>query len=199
MKGRRGRAGSSGPVAAPAPAEGGVDEDSSIDNPFRTRPDGSWDEPVVDLSPDSEPAVILPVTPADQRDAVELTGVQPAVVVDEAAPEPDSVAPLDADSAAALEPSSAPAPEPAASPVPAPIDSSSQAASGGAGFLSPAPPRRPFESALVRLVATCGVVGIGTAVGAILAASHVAGWIIGLVVSLVSVILAAVLWRSRRL
>jgi hypothetical protein len=68
-----------------------------------------------------------------------------------------------------------------------------------AGFLSPAPPRRRFESALVRLIATAGVIGIGTAVGAILAANEVAGWITGLVVSAVSVVLAAVLWRSRRL
>ena len=68
-----------------------------------------------------------------------------------------------------------------------------------AGFLSPAPPRRRLESALVRLIATAGVIGIGTAVGAILAADQVAGWITGLVVSAVSVVLAAVLWRSRRL
>jgi hypothetical protein len=67
------------------------------------------------------------------------------------------------------------------------------------GFLSPAPPRLRVESALVRLIATAGVVGIGTAVGAILVANNVAGWITGLSVSLVSVILAAVLWRSRRL
>jgi hypothetical protein len=43
------------------------------------------------------------------------------------------------------------------------------------------------------------VIGIGTAVGAILDASNVTGWIIALVVSAVSVVLAAVLWRSRRL
>ncbi len=51
----------------------------------------------------------------------------------------------------------------------------------------------------MRLIATAGVVGIGTAVGAILVANDVAGWIVGLAVSIVSVILAAVLWRSRRL
>jgi hypothetical protein len=51
----------------------------------------------------------------------------------------------------------------------------------------------------VRLIATAGVVGIGTAIGAILGAYDVAGWIVGLVTSGVSVVLAAVLWRSRRL
>jgi hypothetical protein len=67
------------------------------------------------------------------------------------------------------------------------------------GFLSAQPARIRVESVLVRLIATAGVVGIGTAVGAILVANDVAGWIDGLVVSIVSVILAAVLWRSRRL
>jgi hypothetical protein len=52
---------------------------------------------------------------------------------------------------------------------------------------------------LARLVATAGVVGIGTALGAILVAADVAGWIAGLVVSIVTVALAAMLWRSRRL
>jgi hypothetical protein len=63
------------------------------------------------------------------------------------------------------------------------------------------PPRRerpPLESAFVRVVATGGVVGIGVAIGAILASQHVEGWIIGLVVALVSVIVSAVLWSSRQ-
>ncbi len=67
------------------------------------------------------------------------------------------------------------------------------------GFLPPSPPRVRAESVVVRFIATAGVVGIGTAVGAILFSAHVAGWIIGLVVSLVSVVLAALLWRSRKL
>jgi protein-S-isoprenylcysteine O-methyltransferase Ste14 len=64
------------------------------------------------------------------------------------------------------------------------------------------PPRRerpPIESAFVRVVATGGVVGIGVALGAILTSQHVEGWIIGLVVALVSVLISAVLWSSRRL
>jgi len=67
------------------------------------------------------------------------------------------------------------------------------------GFLPPRPPRAEAESVAVRIIATAGVIGISTAVGAILAASNVSGWVIALVVSTLSVILAAVLWRSRRL
>jgi tetrahydromethanopterin S-methyltransferase subunit F len=70
---------------------------------------------------------------------------------------------------------------------------------GSGGFLSEQPERRTFESVLARLVATAGIVGVGTALGAILVAADVAGWISGLVVSLVTVVLAAMLWRSRRL
>jgi hypothetical protein len=66
------------------------------------------------------------------------------------------------------------------------------------GFLSEHP-RRRFESVLARVVATAGIVGIGTALGAILIAADVAGWISGLVVSIVTVTLAAMLWQSRRL
>lgn len=67
------------------------------------------------------------------------------------------------------------------------------------GFLPTGPARLGIESVFVRLVATAGVVGIGTALGAILVSQDVAGWIVGLSVSLVSVALAAVLWRSRGL
>jgi protein-S-isoprenylcysteine O-methyltransferase Ste14 len=61
--------------------------------------------------------------------------------------------------------------------------------------------RRRFgiERILVRLIATFGIVGIGVALGAILAASKVQGWIIGLAVAVVSVILAGLLWSSRQL
>lgn len=59
--------------------------------------------------------------------------------------------------------------------------------------------RSIFEDMLVRLVATCGVVAIGVAIAAIMASNNSAGWIIGLVVSLVSVVLAGILWSSRRL
>ena len=67
------------------------------------------------------------------------------------------------------------------------------------GFLPSQPARAAAESVLVRMVATAGVVGIGTAVGAILSSQDVAGWADALVVSVLSVGLAAILWRSRRL
>jgi hypothetical protein len=56
-----------------------------------------------------------------------------------------------------------------------------------------------LERILVRFIATGGVIGIGVALGAILASSKVQGWIIGLVVAIVSVVLAATLWSSRQL
>jgi hypothetical protein len=59
--------------------------------------------------------------------------------------------------------------------------------------------RPALESAFVRVIATSGVVGIGVALGAILTSQKVAGWIIGLVIALVAVILSAILWSSRRL
>jgi hypothetical protein len=67
------------------------------------------------------------------------------------------------------------------------------------GFLPTQPSRPGVESVLVRVIATAGVIGIGTAVGQLLGANGVAPWIEALVVASVSVILAAVLWRSRRL
>ncbi|HEY0388610.1 MAG TPA: hypothetical protein VGC71_09230 [Gaiellales bacterium] len=86
------------------------------------------------------------------------------------------------------------APEPDVPPLAAPVTAPPQ------GML-PARERRRFlvERGLMRLVATCGVVAIGTATAAILSSQDVAGWIIGLVVSLVSVVLAALLWSSREL
>ena len=47
------------------------------------------------------------------------------------------------------------------------------------------------------MIATGGIVAIGVAIAAIMASSNSHGWLIGLVVSLVSVVLAAVLWSSR--
>lgn len=68
------------------------------------------------------------------------------------------------------------------------------------GTMIPARSKRSaFESVFMRLIATAGIVGIGVAVGAVMTSSDAQGWIIGLVVSLLSVIMAAVLWSSRRL
>jgi hypothetical protein len=51
----------------------------------------------------------------------------------------------------------------------------------------------------MRLVATGGIVGLGVAVAAIMGSQDAQGWLIGLVVSVVSLVLAALLWSSRRL
>lgn len=59
--------------------------------------------------------------------------------------------------------------------------------------------RFAIERGLVRLVATAGIVGIGVLLGAILASNKVQGWITGLVVAIVSVVLAGLLWSSRQL
>jgi hypothetical protein len=57
--------------------------------------------------------------------------------------------------------------------------------------------RGVLERTFVRVIATGGIVAIGVAIAAIMSSSNSHGWVIGLVVSLVSVILAAVLWSSR--
>ena len=59
--------------------------------------------------------------------------------------------------------------------------------------------RTKVERGFMRLVATGGIVGIAVALGAILVGQDVAGWIVGLVIGLTSVILAAMLWSSRQL
>jgi hypothetical protein len=59
--------------------------------------------------------------------------------------------------------------------------------------------RSAFERLFVRLIATAGVVGIGVVIGAIMADNNSKGWIIGLVISVVTVVLSAILWSSRQL
>ena len=59
--------------------------------------------------------------------------------------------------------------------------------------------RTKLERGMMRLIATGGIIGIAAVLGAILAGQDVAGWIVGLVVGLTSVILAALLWSSRQL
>lgn len=59
--------------------------------------------------------------------------------------------------------------------------------------------RLPLEAPLMRFVATAGIVAIGVVIAAIMGSQNSQGWLIGLVVSIVSLVLAAVLWSSRRL
>ncbi len=60
-------------------------------------------------------------------------------------------------------------------------------------------PRRRFESLFVRLIATSGIVGVSVAIAAIMGTFSVEAWIIGLVASALSVVLAAILWSTRTL
>ncbi|MDQ3944580.1 MAG: hypothetical protein M3357_05390 [Actinomycetota bacterium] len=59
--------------------------------------------------------------------------------------------------------------------------------------------RTKVERASMRVLATGGIIGIDVILGAVLVDQGVEGWIVGLVVGLTSVILAAVLWSSRQL
>jgi hypothetical protein len=54
-----------------------------------------------------------------------------------------------------------------------------------------------FRSSFSRFVATGGIIGIGTGVAAILGSQDVEAWIIGIVVSGMSVMLAAVAWSTK--
>ena len=54
-----------------------------------------------------------------------------------------------------------------------------------------------FQSSFSRFVATGGIIGIGTGLAAILGSQDVEAWIIGIVVSGLSVILAAIVWSAR--
>jgi hypothetical protein len=59
--------------------------------------------------------------------------------------------------------------------------------------------RLPLEAPLMRTVATAGIVAIAVVIAAIMGSQDSQGWLIGLVVSIVSLVLAALLWSSRRL
>jgi hypothetical protein len=56
-----------------------------------------------------------------------------------------------------------------------------------------------FERVSMRVLATGGIVGLATAMGAIMVSQDVAGWLVGLVIGVISVVLAAILWSSRQL
>jgi hypothetical protein len=71
--------------------------------------------------------------------------------------------------------------------------------SAGDTTAAPSEPGRivSFQSFFSRLVATGGIIGIGTGVAAIMGTQDVDAWIIGIVTAGVTVILAAVVWSSR--
>jgi hypothetical protein len=59
--------------------------------------------------------------------------------------------------------------------------------------------RTGIERGFMRLVATAGILGVAVALGAILVSQDVAGWIVGLVIGVTTLVLAALLWSSRQL
>ena len=59
--------------------------------------------------------------------------------------------------------------------------------------------RTRLERGSMRVLATGGIIGLATILGAVLVSQDVDGWIVGLAVGLTSVILAALLWSSRQL
>ena len=113
------------------------------------------------------------------------------------ADDPNRPVPVEETDAGALEIESVPSPT---EPPPAEPDTGSARMPEPRTFIGPrAGKRRGVESVFVRLVATSGIVGISVALAAVLGTQDVAFWIVGLVVSLVSVVLAAILWSSRTL
>ena len=82
---------------------------------------------------------------------------------------------------------------------PTATDEPRQASSGGNMLPRRQGRRFAAERVLIRLVATGGIVGIGVLLGAVLGSNKVQGWITGLVVAILSVVLAALLWSSRQL
>jgi hypothetical protein len=56
---------------------------------------------------------------------------------------------------------------------------------------------RGLGSAFSRMVATGGIIGIGTGAAAIMGSQDVDHWIVGIVVAGLSVLLAAIVWSSR--
>ena len=124
------------------------------------------------------------------------------VAVSPAEGEGHEEAPVDADPRSVLVGPSDAASEAAATPEvqEAPVAAEApEARAGPDTFIGPRGPRWRVESVFVRIVATSGIVGISVALAAILGTQHVAYWITGLVIALVSVVLAAVLWSSRTL
>jgi hypothetical protein len=100
-----------------------------------------------------------------------------------------------------LEPAAA---DPAADPSttePTSVEPGAAPGSAPPANMLPGRERRRFgvERLLTRIIATCGIVGIGVLLGAILVSQKVAGWIDGLVIAGVTVLLAAILWSSRQL
>jgi hypothetical protein len=64
--------------------------------------------------------------------------------------------------------------------------------------ITPLTRRRRAKLGLIRIAGTLGIVGVATAIAAVLGTQDVDGWIVGLVASVVSVAPSAALWRWLR-
>ncbi len=150
------------------------------------------------MAPEHDPDPLI-ARRGDESDVSEAGGDEVGRFDEPAEPEPsrESVA----DSRASSEPLSTPyEPEPSAAATRSAQRREGKGSKGGSSSPNMLPARHTrgvLERTFVRVIATGGIVGICVAIAAIMASSNSAGWIIGLVVSLVSVVLAAVLWSSR--
>lgn len=63
---------------------------------------------------------------------------------------------------------------------------------------SPLTRRRRAKLGLIRIAGTLGIIGVATAIAAVLGTQDVDAWIVGLVASIVSVGSSAALWRWLR-
>ncbi len=98
------------------------------------------------------------------------------------------------------EPSERDKPDAVAEPTVAEPDATAERHERPQGMLPGRERRRTvIERGFVRVIATGGIIGVATILGAVLVSQDVAGWIVGLAVGLTSVTLAAVLWSSRQL
>ncbi|HEX5193616.1 MAG TPA: hypothetical protein VFW09_12500 [Solirubrobacteraceae bacterium] len=158
----------------------------SRDEPEAERPAGG-DEPARERAPRDDPA-----RERAPRDEPARAGASVDEPVRSAAPveEPAPVKPGPAPAQARTEPAQ-PGPDPA-QPGTEP-----RGRRTSPNMLPARDQRGIFERTFVRLIATGGIVGIGVAIAAIMTSSDSQGWLIGLVVSVVSVVLAALLWSSR--
>jgi hypothetical protein len=119
--------------------------------------------------------------------------------------EPDDLPPATGDDPATApgdDPAMAPGAEPLTEPAqPTPPASTRRSRRGrrrqSPNMLPAGRVRGGAERTFVRVIATGGIVGISVAIAAIMSSSNAQGWLVGLIVSVVSVVLAAVLWSSR--
>lgn len=152
---------------------------SASDPPGRERPGSAGDDSLVRPVGDAPPDEGGPAPGAGEPDAAEPAGSESSGS-ESSGSASSSVEPL--------------------APYESPAAARSRERQGSHNMLPGRERRRTgVERLLVRLIATGGILGIGVAIAAIMVSSKSQGWVVGLVVSIVTVVLAAVLWSSRQL